>query len=176
MSRLMLWLLCTALFSSSDLVLAQMQSTSNTQAAQFAVQSITALTGGNSISDVTLRGSVTWTAGSDNQTGTATLLASGTGESRMDLVLSGGRLTEIRDASNGVSRGKWVAPSGTSGKISSHNCQTDAVWFFPALSSLALKPNVVLSYVGRETRKGVTVQHIRSTCNNPVGPIPPSNG
>jgi len=124
-----------------------------------------ALTGGTTITDVSLTGSVIWTAGSDNETGAATLLASGTGESRIDLVLGSGTRTEIRDAQTGTALGKWIAPTGSSGQFVSHNCQTDAVWFFPELGSLAAGPNVVLSYVGQETRNGATVQHIRSYVN-----------
>jgi hypothetical protein len=97
----------------------------------FASRSISALTGGKAISDATLTGSVTWSGGADPETGTATLLASGTGESRMSLVLSSGTRTEIRDASTGVAQGQWTAESGKSGPFASQNCATDAVWFFP---------------------------------------------
>jgi hypothetical protein len=44
-----------------------------------------------------------------------------------------------------------------------HNCWTDASWFFPVLSSLAASdPSVVLSYVGLESRAGLSVHHLRS--------------
>jgi hypothetical protein len=119
-----------------------------------------AVTGGNSISDVTLTGNVTWNSGADS--GTATLRALGTGESRMDLVLSEGTRTEIRDAQTGNALGKWVNPDSSSGYFAFQNCLTDAVWFFPALGSLAAGQNVVLSYVGQETRNAESVQHIRS--------------
>src|SRR5437660_6420520 len=70
---------------------AQNQPTSTSQAVAYAARAISALTGGAPIHDVTLTGSVTWN-GSD--TGTATLVALGTGESRMDLVLVSGTRTE----------------------------------------------------------------------------------
>jgi hypothetical protein len=133
---------------------------SNPQAVAYATQSIAAMTGSTPISDVTLTGTVTWNAGSD--TGTATLRALGTGESRMDLALSSGTRTEIRDAQTGAPIGRWVNPNKVSGAFALQNCQTDAVWFFPALGSLALGPNVVLSYLGQESRNGATVQHIQS--------------
>jgi len=142
-------------------------STSNSQAAAYAAQSVTAMTGGAMITDVTLTGTVSWTAGSDEENGTATLSASTTGESRMDLALSSGTRTEIRDASTGKPLGKWIAQSGASGKFAAHNCLTDAVWFFPALSSLSGGPNVVFSYVGQETRNGAAVQHIQSHLSLP---------
>jgi len=80
------------------------------------------------VSDVTLTGNATWTVG-DPETGTVALRALGSGESRVDLTLSGGTRTEIRDASAGVPQGKWTAQDGTSGMFASHNTLTDAVWF-----------------------------------------------
>jgi len=135
---------------------------SDSQAVTLAQKSVAALTGGVSISDVALSGNAIWTTGPDTETGTATLSALGIGESRIDLALPSGTRTEIRDASTGTPLGKWVVPSGTSGKFVFHNCQTDAAWFYPALGSLAGGRNVVFSYIGQESRNGATVQHIRS--------------
>jgi hypothetical protein len=136
--------------------------TSNPQALAFAAQAITALKGGASVSDVTLTGTATWTAGSDGETGSATFQALGNGESRMDVALPSGSRTEIRDASTGTGKGKWVAQSGASGMLAPHNCLTDAVWFFPSLGSLAGSTNLIFSYIGLESRNGTNVQHIQS--------------
>jgi hypothetical protein len=141
---------------------ARKPSNTDQRAAALAAQSIAALTGGSNITDATLTGSGTWSAGFESETGAATFLALGTGESRMDLVLPSGTRTEVRDSQTGALLGKWIDPSGTSGSFAIYNCQTDAAWFFPALGSLAAGPNVVLSYVGQETRTGASVQHIRS--------------
>lgn len=81
---------------------AQTQPQSDPQAVSFASQSIAALTGGTAISDVTLTGSVTWSGGAVHETGTVTMLALGTGESRMNLAFPSGTRAEIRDASTGV--------------------------------------------------------------------------
>jgi hypothetical protein len=142
---------------------------SDPQALSYAAQSIASLTGGNSISDVTLTGNVTWN-GSGSDTGTATLLALGTGESNTNLSLTSGTRSEIRDAQTGIPLGKWINPDTTSGYFASQNCWTDAVWFFPALGSLAAGPNVVLSYIGQEIRNGGTVQHIQSYVYDPNWP------
>lgn len=155
-------------------VAAQNPPASDPQALAYAAQSIVALTNGTTINDVTLTGTVTWN-GPGSDSGTASLKALGIGESRMDLALSSGQRTEIRDAQSGVQLGEWINPDSTSGQFASQNCWTDAVWFYPALSSLALGPNVVLSYIGQETRNGVTVQHIRSyvyQANWPAGVLP----
>jgi hypothetical protein len=131
------------------------------QAIAYAAQSIAAMTGSTTISDLTLTGTVTWYGGATD-TGTVTLRALGTGESRMDLALTAGTRTEIRDAQTGVNLGRWIAPNNASGNFASHNCWTDAVWFFPVLGSLAAGPNVALSYIGPTTWNGASVQHIQS--------------
>ncbi len=134
-----------------------------------------ALTGGQVIHDVTLTGTVTWgTAGTDTDTGTATLRALGSGKSRIDLELTSGMRTEIRDDSTGVAQGKWVNPDGKSGMYAGQNTMTDPVWFFPALGSLVPQSNVVLSYIGLETRNGETVQHLRSNAYQPSPSLAPS--
>jgi len=154
--------LCTGLASAQTAVRA-----SDPQALTLAWRSITALTGGHPVSDMTLTGNATWTVG-DPETGTVALRALGSGESRVDLTLSGGTRTEIRDASAGVPQGKWTAQDGTSGMFASHNTLTDAVWFFPALGSLAAGPNIVLTYIGQESRNGQSVQHLRSSVFQPA--------
>jgi hypothetical protein len=141
---------------------AQSQPPSDPQAVAYASQSIAALTGGTSISDITLTGNVTWTGSAASESGTATLLALGTSESKMTLALPDGTRTEIRDSSTGTAQGQWISESGASGLFAPQNTMTDAVWFYPALGSLAAGPNVVLSYVGLETRNGESVQHIQS--------------
>jgi len=135
--------------------------TSDPQALALALRALAALWGNQVIHDVTLTGNVTWVSG-NSETGTAALEALGTNESRIDLALPDGTRTEIRDASAGFAQGKWINPDGKSGMFAAHNAMTDAVWFFPALGSLTGGPNIVLSYVGPETRNGQSVQHLRS--------------
>jgi hypothetical protein len=151
-------------------VFAQNPPSSTQQATAYAAQAIAAMTGRTPMSDVTLTGTVTWN-GSD--TGTATLRALGTGESRMDLTLASGTRTEIRDAQTGVPLGQWIAPNNTSGNFVFQNCWTDAVWFFPVLGSLAAGPNVVLSiYWPRDSKWGecatssVLCVPAQSACND----------
>jgi hypothetical protein len=146
---------------------------SDPQAVAYAAQSVAAMTGSTIINDITLTGTVTWYVG-DTDTGTATLRALGTGESRMDLALTAGTRTEVRDAQSGVQLGEWVAPNNASGDFASQNCLTDAVWFFPVLSSLTGGPDVVLSSIGPTTWNGESVQQIQSYVYqaNPLGLTP----
>jgi hypothetical protein len=113
-----------------------------------------------------LTGTAAWNLGSDLETGTFTLLVRGFGESRIDLNLTNGTRSEIRDNSQGYPQGEWTTPDGATHYFPLHNCWTDASWLFPGLSSLGAalsNPNVVLSYVGLEILGGTSVQHIRST-------------
>jgi len=135
---------------------------SDAQAIALATKAIAVMTNSVAINDVTLTATISVADGPDTVTGTATLTASGKGESRIDLMLPAGTRSEIRDASTGILLGKWIASDGTFGKIALHNCLTDAVWFFPALSSLSPSQNTVLAYVGMESRNGAKIQHLQS--------------
>lgn len=151
---------------------ASQAATQNPQAVALALQSANAMTRGNPIADVTLSGTATRIAGSDEQTGTVTIQLKGTQESRIALALSGGTYTEIRNFVQGASAGSSTGLDGVARAMAFHNCFTDAAWFFPALSSLSSavsNPNAVISYVGPETHAGIEVQHIRfsQTINSP---------
>jgi hypothetical protein len=160
--RLLAWSLLACAFSS--FVLARNTSTSDPQALALASQAIAALAGSTIVSDVTVSANVTRTAGSDVQTGSGTLYGKGQNESRLNLELSNGQRTEIRNYTGASPQGEWIGADGTPNSFSQFNCLTDAVWFFPTLSSLAsaTDPNQNLSYSGLETLNGVAVQHLHS--------------
>lgn len=129
------------------------------QAVLIASQSLQALTSNTSVTDISLQGTATYTAGSDIETGTVTLLASGNLASRMNLNLTGGQRAEIR---NGA-QGDWIGPDGTEHSMATHNCWPDADWFYSGLSFQALNsdPGLGMSYIGLESKNGLAVQHIR---------------
>ena len=145
--------------------------TSDPQAISLAQNSIMALTGGVPITDVTLNANVTSIFGSDNETGIGIFRAKGIGESRVDLTLSGGTLSEVRSLSNSGPAGAWSRNGGTAVPQSAHNTVTDAVWFFPALSSLSQfgNPNYVFKYIGEGQHGGVSAQHIQVAIVPPAG-------
>jgi len=157
-SRRLTYAVYASIFAITLSASPQTPSTSDPQAVSYASSAIAALTGSTHINDVTLTGSVTWD-GSD--TGTASLKAVSAGESRVDLSLPSGTRTDIRDVQSGTQWGKWITPEA-SGNASFHNCLTDPVWFFPALGYLNGGPTTVFSYVGLESRDGISVQHIRA--------------
>lgn len=153
------FLLATCCFAAN-----QDEPKSDPQALDLAVKSMAALTGGTSIGDATLTGTVTWIAGSDKESGSATLMAKGTGESRVDLDLSAGKRSEIRnDTAAGYPQGVSALYGGTPQPWVLHNCWINASWFFPALSFLSATsdPALVFSYIGPESRAGTAVQHLQ---------------
>jgi hypothetical protein len=148
---------------SAVCALGQNPLSSDTSAVSLAQKSVAALTGGASVSDVTLNANVISILGSDNETGTGTLTAKGLSESRVDLNLSGGTRSEVRNSANGGPAGAWTKNGGASTPFAVHNTLTDSAWFFPALSSLTqtANPNVVFKYIGQEQHSGVSTQHIQ---------------
>jgi hypothetical protein len=141
------------------------QPPSSPTALSYAAQSVSAMTGKNTVSDVTLTGTVnTWMAGSTVDSGTTTLKVKGYGESRIDMQLSAsGSLSQILDASAGFPQGESIT-AGTPYIYSSQNCETDAAWFFPLNSAMSVAPNdgIVLLYIGLESLNGSQVQHVQS--------------
>jgi hypothetical protein len=157
------WIALSVMLLFRSLAVSQNPPTSDPQALTAAAKSIAALTSGNVVTDVSILGTVTSFAGSDIETGTATLLGRGTSESKIVLSVKDGTKTEIRNAANGSPQGKWLNPDGTSGLSAWHNCQTDAIWFFPELSSLAnfSSTGFIFSNVGQESWNGLSAQHLR---------------
>jgi len=138
---------------------------SDPRAVALATQAMTAVTNGVAVSDVTLSGNAVWTSGTDSDSGTATAYGKTNVESRLDLVLSGGNRSELRNSTGDSPQGAWINASGQSTPSAVQNCWTDAVWFFPALTSLSAvntDATLVLVYVGPETKNGRSVQHIQS--------------
>jgi hypothetical protein len=136
---------------------------SDSTAITLAQQSVSALSGGQPIGDVTLNANVVAIPGSAEENGTATFQAKGTTESRVDLSLGNDSRSETRNTVNGFPAGAWLANSASPTASAQHNCWTDAAWFFPALSSLGqtANPNFIFKYIGQEQSGSLNTQHIR---------------
>jgi hypothetical protein len=153
------FLFCILVFAASTYA----QTTQDPQALALATQAMAAMAGMARVNDVTLIGTATRTAGSDIENGNITLKALGTAYSRYDLNATGGTRSDVRNlTSSGAPQGYWTGPDGSTHAQSMHNCATDSAWFAPHLSILSQlsNPNLVVSYVGRETKAGVAVQHL----------------
>jgi hypothetical protein len=137
-------------------------SASSTQANALLTQSLTAQTGTATLSDVTLSGTARRIAGSDDETGSATLKAIAGDAGRMDLSLPSGPRSEILNSTTAPPTGSWSGPDGVSHPMADHNLLTDSAWFFPAFTvgRLLASGNSVVSYIGQETKNGHSVYHI----------------
>jgi hypothetical protein len=113
------------------------------------------------VSDVTLAGNVTATAGPDTRTGTATPMTNATNCSRVELNLGAGTGTDIQNDSSGTLLGAWNTKNGPLKAHTRHNDWIDASWFFPALTSL-VDPKALLVFVGQVNRGGAALYHLCS--------------
>jgi len=105
--------------------------TTASQASAILQQSLAALTGGLTLTDVTLTGSAQAIAGSDSETGTAALKAVYAGASSLSLNLSAGARGEIFNVSVTPPSGSWSGPDGIVHSVPYHNLLTGPFWFFP---------------------------------------------
>jgi len=156
-------LLYALVLFSFGLASAQSTVTKDPNALSLLSAAVSALASGTSISNVTLTGTVTRTAGSDVETGSVTLEAFGGVDSRINLALTNGQRSEIINQSQGAPVGQYSGPDSTVHLMAVHNCWIPASWFFPALAlAEALNdPAVTITYIGQETRNGEAVQHVR---------------
>lgn len=132
------------------------------QAAALLQKSLGALNSGQSLTDVTLSGTVRRIAGSDDDTGTAVFKAVAAGAGRTDLSLSSGQRSEVSDLSGAMPAGTWSGADRVSHPISFHNLVSEPAWFFPAFGiARRLSANgYVATYLGHETHNGQAVEHI----------------
>lgn len=167
--------LSVLLLTFPNLQAAQQTASSSTQASQLLQQSLAALQGNTSVSDVTLSGTARRIAGSDDETGTAAFKALASGAGRMDLTLSSGQRSEVANLSVTPPTGAWSGPDRVSHALAFHNLLTEPAWFFPAFP-IARRLSVsgyVATYVGHETHNGQSVEHVSVSQTAPF-PNPPS--
>lgn len=156
----------------------QTATSSSARAVTLLQSSLGALTGGKSITDITLSGTVRRIAGSDDETGTVTLKAISGDAGRIDLSLPSGQLSEILNSTTTPPSGSWSGPDGLSHAIAPHNLLSEPAWFFPAFAIACRLSNssYVATYIGQETHNGQTVQHVSvsQTAPFPDPPAPPT--
>jgi hypothetical protein len=139
---------------------AQQTTTQATQASVFLQSALAALVGTNSITDVTLTGSARRIAGSDDESGTATLKAV-SGASRFDFSFPSGPRNEVLNSSGDTPTGTWSGPDGVSHDIAFHNLLTEPAWFFPSFAiARGLSSGYIVTCIGQESHNFVAVQHL----------------
>jgi hypothetical protein len=149
---------------------AQQTVSTSLQPLQLLRSALSALTPTTAASDVTLSGTAHYIAGSDDEIGSATLKATATGASRIDLDLPSGVLSELRNTTTDPPTGTWSGPDRVSHTIVNHNLFIEPVWFFPAITIARLTgPGYLATYVGSETVDSLTFQHV-SVNRQPADP------
>jgi hypothetical protein len=137
---------------------------SSTQALTLLQQSLTALTGNQSITDMTLYGTARRIAGSDDETGNVTFKGLSTGPTRLDFSYPSGLQSEIRTVGNTGPSGAWSGPDGTLHPISLHNLMNNASIFQAfSLASFTSGKNIIVTYVGQEAKGGHLVYHVSAS-------------
>lgn len=126
-------------------------------------QGLALLNGGTTLSDVTLQASVTYTSGSDVETGTGTLQALNDVYGLVILNLTDGQRQYIRDVQGGWPLGAWVDVNGQVNSYAPQNCWTDAAWFFPGLIFTSVPGNAQVGLVnlGAGTWNGSAVNQVQ---------------
>lgn len=142
----------------------QTTSTSTLDATASLGQSLLALTGGQTISDVVLTGTVIRTAGSAVETVPIKFEAKGFSESKVEFTSSAFVASEVFGLSGGIPACQWADAKGVVHQTPTHNCMVP-VWFFPELSPLGTvgNTNTAVALVGSETYNGAAVDHYRIT-------------
>jgi hypothetical protein len=111
---------------------------------------------------VTLGGSAHYIAGSDDETGTATLQAIASGASFVDLTLESGRYKEVHNLTVDPPAGQWSGHDGVLHAVAYQNLVNEPAWFSPvaAISRVVATPSVTAQFVGTETLDSQSVEHI----------------
>ena len=175
MTRTALSILLSFLLTLS--VAAQQTSTANPQPLVLLQRSLGALSGAQTLTDVTLSGTARRIAGSDDETGTAVFKALALGAGRTDLSLSSGQRSEVCDLSAATPAGAWSGPDRISHPIAFHNLISEPAWFFPAfaIARRLSAPGYIATYIGHETHNGQAVEHISvsqtSSSHSPSGAL-----
>lgn len=169
-------LVCALLILNAPLPSPAQQATPVTspQALALLQQSLSALTGGHLMSDVTLTAAANTIAGSDDESGTATLKAVAIGASSVNLSFSSGQRSEIINTSAITPTGSWSGPDGVAHAAVFHNLLTGPFWFFPAfaLAANSSAPAALVTYIGHETHNGQAVEHLTIAQSSPSADPP----
>lgn len=155
---------CVVVSLSLVLAMAVFAQTSTTQTSPQALtllrNSLVVLTGGQSMTDVTLTGTARRVVGPSDESGTATYKAI-SGANRLDLNLSDGAHSEVANQTSSTPAGSWSGPDNVSHPMALQNVSNKAS-VSPAftLAALISAQNLVATFVGQETKAGHTVNHL----------------
>jgi hypothetical protein len=153
-------------------LLSQQPATPDTQGVLLLQHAHTVLAPTTTVRDIVLTGTVRRIAGSDDETGTATIKALATGESSAEFSFPSGQRREMRSSTDGKAAGSWSGPDGAPHAMAEHNLRVEGAWVSPVLllRKVSTSPDKVIHYMGRETLENQTLHHIRVADRNPAVP------
>lgn len=113
------------------------------------------------LQDATLTGHMEFIAGKTDETGTFTAKTAVNGYHRIQFDLDTASRTDTRNVHDGRTQGTWHNAQGVEHAVVEHNHLVDHSWFFPsiALARLLQSSHAAFSFVGVETKDGVSVEH-----------------
>ena len=170
-SRPALLLFLCSLIPTSLCSQSSTQTGTQAQASALLQQSLAAQTGGALVTDVTMAGTVTVTAGTNTQSGTITLVATAAGQSRVTFALPSGTWITTQNYAANPRTSTTSAPSDVTNNPAPEDLLgPHPAWFYPALIIGAglQANNYVTSQFGQEMHEGSTTQHVGIWPQSPV--------
>ena len=143
-------------------VIAQQSTSTSPQPTTLLQNSLAVLAGKQSITDVTLTGSVRRIAGSVDESGSVVLKALASGAGRIDLNLPSGVSSETSNALAALPTGAWSGADSVSHAVPLHNLLTEPAWFFTpfVIGHRLSAAGYVAAYIGHETLGTQAVEHV----------------
>jgi len=122
----------------SALVLCPLLATSSTHAqnttASILASTAATFSGSKPVHSVTLAATAQWVAGSDNESGNATLTASADGSFNVQFELSQSARTEAQTSFASGQSCTWSGTDGVAQSVAGQNCMSSLNWFLPLVS------------------------------------------
>jgi hypothetical protein len=115
-----------------------------------------------------MNGTVNWSFGGDQQTGTVTLQANANGQSTIQLQLESGSRTEVQNPfSDSLKQCSWSGADAVAHKSPAQQCWLDAVWFLPQITMQtgAGAPDDVASSIQPAIANTVRLHHERNVAD-----------
>ena len=124
--------------------------------------SLSAMTGGTPVVDVSIAGNTLRNFGSAQELGTISLVAR-LGQGRIDWQVGSGARTLVVDTTTQAPSGWWLDSTGQTHAIAEHNAWAGQAWFSPQLTVAQVMQSIYSSqFVGAETLNGQVVNHVQA--------------
>ena len=122
----------------------------------------TAFSHGKPVNSITLTGTATWIAGSDKESGNATLTANADGSFTVQLALDKGIRSEAQTSFTSSTSCTFTGIDAVVHASSEHNCLSNLAWFLPDVAVFGGKqPSFVLTLLTADNNASQPFIHLR---------------